>query len=113
MNDKSLRDLLRDKKASPENMTREQKAQFEKFKQQVDQYKGKDVSEIMREIDRLKLNKDVLSQLKGKELDTFADSSPCPLLPAERRGSMMAELRPAAPVGNRLSTKESPRQYST
>jgi hypothetical protein len=74
MNDKSLRDLLRDKKASPENMTREQKAQFEKFKQQVDQYKGKDVSEIMREIDRLKLNKDVLSKLKGKELDTFADA---------------------------------------
>lgn len=74
MNDKSLRDLLRDKKATPENMTREQKEQFEKFKQQVNRYKGKDMSEIMREIDRLKLNKDVLPKLKGKELDTFADA---------------------------------------
>jgi hypothetical protein len=74
MSDKSLRDLIKDKKASPENMTQEQKAQFEMLKQKVNQYKDKDVSEIMREIDRLKLNKDVLSKLKGKELDTFADT---------------------------------------
>jgi hypothetical protein len=74
MNDKSLRDLLKEKKASPENMTREQKAQFDRLKEQVGQYKNKDMSEIMREIDRLKLNKDVLSKLKGKELDTFADA---------------------------------------
>jgi hypothetical protein len=74
MNDKSLRDLMKDKKTSPENMTHEQKAQYEKFKEQVSQYKNKDVSEIMREIDRLKLNKDVLPKLKGKELDTFANA---------------------------------------
>lgn len=74
MNDRSLRDLMREKKASPENMTKEQKAQYEKFKEQVSQYKNKDISEIMREIDRLKLNKDVIPKLKGKELDTFADA---------------------------------------
>jgi predicted outer membrane protein len=74
MNDKSLRDLMRDKQVSPENMTREQKAQFDKLKEQVGQYKGKDMSDIMREIDRLRLNKDVLSKLKGRELDTFADA---------------------------------------
>lgn len=74
MSDKSLRDLMKDKKASPENLTKEQKAQFAKLKEQVDQYKGKDTDDIMREIDRLKLNKDVLAKLKGKELDTFASS---------------------------------------
>lgn len=74
MNDKSLRDFIREKKASPENMTREQRAQFDKLKEQVGQYKNKDMSEIMREIDRLKLDKDVLSKLRGRELDTFADA---------------------------------------
>ena len=74
MHDKSLRDLMRDKKVSPDNLTREQKAQFEKLKAQVGQYKDKDVSDIMRELDRMKLNKDVLEKLKGKELDTFANT---------------------------------------
>jgi hypothetical protein len=74
MSDKSLRDMLRNKKASPENLTQEQKAQFEVLKEKVDKYKDKDVSELMREIDRLKLDKDVVSKLKGKELDTFANS---------------------------------------
>lgn len=74
MNEKSLRDLMKDKNVSPENMTREQKAQFEKLKEQVGQYKGRDMSDIMKEIDRLRLNKDVLTKLKGRELDTFADA---------------------------------------
>jgi hypothetical protein len=74
MNDKSLRDMMKNKKASPENLTQEQKAQFEMLKEKVDKYKDKDVSELMREIDRLKLDKDVVSKLKGRELDTFANS---------------------------------------
>jgi hypothetical protein len=74
MNDKSLRDLMKEKKTSPENMDQNQKAQYEKFKEQVGQYKNKDIPDIMREIDRLKLNKDVLPKLKGKDLDTFANA---------------------------------------
>lgn len=74
MNDKSLRDLIRNKKASPENLTREQKAQLDKLKEKVDHYKDKDMSDIMREIDKLKLNRDVMTKLKGRELDTFANS---------------------------------------
>jgi predicted outer membrane protein len=74
MSDKSLRDLMRDKKVSPENLTKEQKAQFDKLKEKVGQYKDKDMSDIMRELDRMKLNKDVLAKLKGKELDTFANT---------------------------------------
>lgn len=74
MSNKSLRDMMNDKKVSPENLTHEQKAQFEILKEKVDKYKDKDVSDIMKEIDRLKLNKDVLAKLKGKELDTFANS---------------------------------------
>ena len=35
MREKSLRDLMRDKKVSPDNLTNEQKAQFEKLKDQA------------------------------------------------------------------------------
>lgn len=74
MSDKSLRDLMRNKKISPEDLTREQKAQYDKLKEKVGQYKGKGESDLLREIDRLKLNKDVLARLKGRDLDMFADS---------------------------------------
>ena len=74
MREKSLRDLMRDKKVSPDNLTGEQKAQFEKLKSQLGQYKDKDMSDIMRELDRMKMNKDVADKLKGKELDTFANT---------------------------------------
>jgi hypothetical protein len=74
MSEKSLRDLMRDKKVSPENLTKEQKAQYDKLKDKVGEYQGKDISDIMREIDRLKTNKDVQQKLKGKELDTFANT---------------------------------------
>lgn len=84
MSDKSLRDLMRDKKTSPDNLTMEQKAQFEQLKEKVGQYKDKDPDELLREIDRLKLNKDVLAKLKGKEMDTFA-SSLKPMLSREQQ----------------------------
>ena len=74
MREKSLRDLMREKKVSPETLTSEQKAQFEKLKDSVGQYKDKDLSDIMHELDRMKLNKDVAEKLKGKELDTFANT---------------------------------------
>lgn len=74
MNDKSLRDLVKKKKASPESLTSEQKAQYDALKQKVDQFKGRDVDDVMKEIDRLKLNRDVMAKLKGKELDTFANT---------------------------------------
>ena len=74
MSEKSLRDLMRDKKVSPESLTKEQKAQFDKLKEKVGQYKDKDVSGIMHELERLKGNKDVQSKLKGKDLDTFAST---------------------------------------
>lgn len=74
MHDKSLRDLMRDKKVSPDNLTKEQKAQFDKLKDKAGQYKDKDLPDIMRELERMKLNKDVLARLKGKELDTFAST---------------------------------------
>lgn len=74
MSDKSLRDMMKNKKVSPENLTQEQMAQLNVLKDKVSQYKDKDESDIMREIDRLKLNKDVLAKLKGKDLDTFSNT---------------------------------------
>jgi predicted outer membrane protein len=74
MNDKSLRDLIRNKKASPESLTPEQKQQFETLKRKVDQFQGKDANDVMKEIDRLKQNREVMAKLKGKELDTFAST---------------------------------------
>lgn len=74
MNDKSLRDLIRNKKASPESLTREQKAQYESLKQKVEQFKGRDMNDVMSELDRLKQNRDVIAKLKGKELDTFTSN---------------------------------------
>lgn len=85
MSDKSLRDLMREKKVSPENLTHEQKAQLDKLKEQVGQYKDKDMADIMREIDRLKLNKDVLSKLKGRELGTFVNSLKPVLNPQQKQ----------------------------
>jgi predicted outer membrane protein len=87
MSDKSLRDLMRDKKVTPENLTREQKAQLDMLKDKVGQYKDKDASEIMREIDRLKMNKDVLAKLKGKELDGFANTLK-PILNKEQQNKL-------------------------
>lgn len=84
MSDKTLRDLMRDKKVSPENLTKDQKAQFDKLKEKVGQYKDKDMPDLMRELDRLKLNKDVLSKLKGKELDHFT-STLSPVLNREQQ----------------------------
>jgi hypothetical protein len=74
MSDKSLRDMMKNKKVSPENLTQEQLAQLNVLKDKVSQYKDKDESDILREIDRLKLNKDVLAKLKGKDLDTFSNT---------------------------------------
>ena len=71
MNDKSLRDLIKSKKASPESLTREQKTQYEALKKTVEQFKGRDMNDVMSEIDRLKQNREVMAKLKGKELDTF------------------------------------------
>lgn len=74
MNDKSLRDLIKNKKASPESLTNEQKAQYEALKQKVEKFKGRDMNDVMSEIDRLKQNRDVMAKLKGKELDTFTSN---------------------------------------
>lgn len=74
MKDKSLRDMMREKNVSPDNMTTEQKTQFSKLKDKVDQYKNKDTSDMMRELDRLKQTQEVKAKLNGKELDNFANT---------------------------------------
>jgi hypothetical protein len=74
MNEKNLRDLLRKKNMTPENMTADQKAQFDQLKDKMGQYKEKDVSELIQEIDRLKLNRDVREKLKGKDMDVFTNN---------------------------------------
>jgi hypothetical protein len=72
--DKSLRDMMQDKKVSPENLTPEQKEQYRRFKDKVGQYSNKDVSELMQELDKMKNNKDVSAKLKGRDLDNFTST---------------------------------------
>ena len=72
--DKSLRDMMQDKKVSPENLTPEQTEQYRRFKDKVGQYSNKDVSELMKELDKMKTNKEISSKLKGNDLDNFAST---------------------------------------
>lgn len=74
MHEKSLKDMLKKKNATPADLTPQQQAQMELLKRKVDQYKDKDMGELMHEIDKLKGNREVRSRVKSGELDTFADS---------------------------------------
>ena len=84
MNEKQLRDMLRKKDIKPENLSPEQKTQFEQLKRQMGQYKGKDASDLIRELDRLKLNSDVREKIKGKDMDLFTNNLK-PMLTTEQQ----------------------------
>lgn len=85
MSNKSLRDMMKDKKVSPDTMTEDQRAQYEMLKGKAEQLKDKDLSDVMKEIDRLKMNKDVLARLKGKDMDTFKETLKPMLSPEQQR----------------------------